>query len=172
MSLHLQPKLEGQLVRLIPLQSHDFEDLFLIASDPLIWEQHPENTRYQRDVFNRYFDSGIESQGAFIVRDSQSDELLGCTRFYNYDVSRKVISIGYTFLKRSCWGKPINREMKKLMIEYAFQLVEKIQFDIGENNLRSRKAVEKIGATFSELKNSTAVYDIKKYDYYSNPIII
>lgn len=164
--------LEGQFVRLIPMQTDDFENLLAIASDPLIWEQHPEKTRYQREVFRKYFDSGMESGGAFIVRDIETSELLGCTRFYNYNESKKEITIGYTFVKRSCWGKPVNREMKKLMLEYAFDFVEKVVFEIGEQNMRSRKAVEKIGGKFAESKNNSVIYDIRKENYYSNPIII
>jgi RimJ/RimL family protein N-acetyltransferase len=56
----LQPTLTGTLLELRPLRLDDFDALFAAASDPLIWEQHPESDRYERTVFQRYFDGAIE----------------------------------------------------------------------------------------------------------------
>lgn len=172
MTLNLQPVLVGRYVKLVPLKESDLDVLYPVASDPLIWEQHPEKTRYQRDVFQKYFDSAVESKGALLVYDVQTNELLGCTRYYDYHEMEKVITIGYTFLSRSCWGKPFNREMKKLMMEYAFNYAERILFVIGEHNIRSRKAVEKIGGKLEGKENNSVIYEITKESYFSNPIII
>ena len=143
----LQPNhLENELIKLRPLQEADFEELYFVASDPLIWEQHPNKMRYQRDVFQIYFDGALLSKGAFLILDSKTDEFIGSSRFYDLDEKEKSVLIGYTFIGRKFWGKGYNKALKELMINYAFQYVDKIYFHIGANNYRSQKAIEKIGA--------------------------
>lgn len=141
-----QPTLSGSLVRLRPLAADDFEALHAAASDPLIWEQHPEPTRWRRDVFEGFFAKALDSRGALLASDAVSGAILGTSRFY--DPRPAQISVGYTFLARSVWGQGHNREMKALMLGYAFERVEAVVFDIGARNLRSRRAIEKIGAEF------------------------
>ncbi len=138
-------KLENQVVRLEVLSANDFEQLYAVAADPLIWEQHPTKTRYKREVFEQFFVGALESQTAFCIFDNQTNELIGSSRFYEY-VETKSISIGYTFFARACWGKSYNYNAKKLMLDYAFQFVEAVIFHIGSQNLRSQKAIEKLGA--------------------------
>jgi RimJ/RimL family protein N-acetyltransferase len=147
MSFELQPHLKGQLIELRPLTPDDWTDLFSVASDPLIWEQHPENDRYKEDVFRLFFRDALESGGAFIILDKNSRRAIGSTRFFGYAPEKSEIEIGWTFLARSHWGGRYNRELKALMLAHAFKFVEKVVFYVGEDNIRSRKAVEKIGAT-------------------------
>lgn len=143
----LQPTLTGELVQLRPLRPDDFEALYDAASDPLIWEQHPEPTRYARDVFQRFFNSGMASGGAFVVVDRASGRVIGSTRYHDYKIGPpSEVEIGFTFLQRAFWGGRYNGEMKRLMIEHALRSVDRVVFTVGENNLRSRKALEKIGA--------------------------
>ena len=110
--MNLQPTLRGSSIELRPLRLEDFDELFKAASDPLIWELHPQPDRYKRDVFQKYFDSGIESQGALVVLDLRSGEIIGSSRYYKYDPARREVAVGYTFLKRAFWGGESNREMK------------------------------------------------------------
>ena len=145
--LELQPThLANQLVQLIPLQPGDFDRLFAVASDPLLWEQHPDRYRYKEEQFRKFFDSGITSKGAFLVVDARTGELVGSSRYYEYAAADRSVTIGYTFIARSHWGKPFNRVLKELMINYAFEYVDKIYFHVGETNMRSQKAVQKLGA--------------------------
>ena len=125
-------------------QAH-FEELYLVASDPLIWEQHPNPDRYKLDAFTNYFKGAMESGGAFIIRDTLSGKALGSSRYCAYDAANKEIQIGYTFFARSCWGKSINKEVKTLMLNHAFNYVDKVAFYVGANNIRSQKAMERIG---------------------------
>jgi N-acetyltransferase len=141
----LQPTLTGDLLELRPLRPSDFEGLFAAASDPRVWEQHPENDRHTREVFQRYFDTALESKGAFAIIERSSGRIIGSSRYYNYDAAANEIEIGWTFLERKYWGGVYNRELKTLMLEHAFKFVDRVLFIVGENNLRSRKAVEKIG---------------------------
>jgi N-acetyltransferase len=142
----LQPNLKGELLELRPLRAEDWDDLFGVASDRLIWEQHPESDRYKEEIFKLFFKEALESGGAFVVIDKTSQEIIGSTRFHGYDPEKSEIEIGWTFLARKYWGGRYNREMKQLMLTHAFQFVENVIFHIGENNVRSRKATEKIGA--------------------------
>jgi len=124
----------------------DWNNLFAVASDPLIWEQHPESDRYKEEVFKIFFREALESGGAFVVIDKKSQQIIGSTRYYGYDAEKSEIEIGWTFLTRKYWGGRYNREMKKLMLAHAFKFVEKVVFFVGVKNFRSQKAMEKIGA--------------------------
>lgn len=151
MFFDLQPNLRGELIELRPLVPEDWDDLFAVASDPLIWEQHPESDRHKEDVFKVFFEDALESGGAFVVIDTENKRIIGSTRFHGYDPEKSEVEIGWTFLARKYWGGRYNREMKQLMLAHAFQFVETVVFYVGENNIRSRKATEKIGA----IKNGT-----------------
>jgi N-acetyltransferase len=145
MPFELQPILKGELIELRPLAPKDWDDLFAVASDPLIWEQHPESDRYKEDVFKVFFKDALESGGAFVVIDANNKRLIGSTRFHGYDPEKSEVEIGWTFLARKYWGGRYNREMKQLMLAHAFKFVENVIFYVGENNVRSQKATEKIG---------------------------
>jgi RimJ/RimL family protein N-acetyltransferase len=147
MAFDLQPSLKGELIELRPLKPTDWDELFAVASDPLIWEQHPEQDRYTEDVFRVYVRGALESGGAFVIIDRQTQQIIGSTRFYGYDPDKSEIEIGWTFLARKYWGGRYNAEMKRLLLDHAFRFVENVVFLIGENNVRSQKAIEKVGAT-------------------------
>lgn len=153
---HWSKPLRNSKIRLEPIHSTDFERLFAIASDPLIWEQHPDRERYQKDVFQNYFDSAVASGTAYLILDAQTDELIGCTRYYQFDPENESVAIGYTFLVRKCWGGAYNRSCKLLLLKHAFEVVKKVYFHVGSNNVRSQKAVEKLGAIkCGELESQT-----------------
>lgn len=145
--MDLQTTLIGTTVTLRPLQVDDFEALYKAASDPEIWAMHPDTSRYKRDVFEqRFFKSAIASGGALAVVENISGRLIGSSRYYEYDAEKSEISIGYTFLEPSHWGAGKNSEIKSLMLEHIFSYVGVVWFHVGKINLRSRKAVEKLGA--------------------------
>ena len=141
----LQPNLKGDLIELRRLRPEDWDDLFAVASDPLIWEQHPESDRYKEEIFKVFFREALECRGAFVIVDTTSQQIIGSTRFYGYDPEKSEIEIGWTFLARKYWGGRYNRELKQLMLDHAFKFVESVVLLVGENNIRSQKATEKIG---------------------------
>jgi len=145
MSINLQPTLQGSLIKLRPLQESDFDEVYSVASDSLIWEQHPANDRYQRSVFEKFFDDAMKSGGAFVAIDLKENKIIGSSRYNDYDAEQKSIEIGWSFLARSYWGGSYNGEMKQLMLQHAFQFVDAVNFVIGPDNIRSQKAVKKIG---------------------------
>ena len=149
MSFDLQPNLKGELIELRPLRREDWNELFAVASDPLIWEQHPESDRYKKEIFKIFFEGALDSGGAFVVIDTKTRQIIGSTRFYGYNPEKSEIEIGWTFLARKYWGGRHNAEMKQLMLAHAFKFVENVVFFVGENNFRSQRATEKIGAVKS-----------------------
>lgn len=144
--INLQPTLQNDFILLLPLQQNDFERLYAVASDPLIWEQHPNKDRYKREVFQIYFEGAMESKGALLLIDKLTGEVAGSSRFYDHNEAENSLLIGYTFIARKFWGKAYNPAMKALMIDHAFQYVDNILFHIGVNNLRSQIAIGRVGA--------------------------
>lgn len=121
----------------------------------------------------------MESGGAFLVLNKNSNEVLGCTRFYDFDEENRSILIGYTFYGRDSWGKNVNPQVKKLMLDYIFQYVETVMFHVGKENMRSIKAMEKLGALkigeeeiayFGELPKINVVYEIKKENWITDKL--
>jgi RimJ/RimL family protein N-acetyltransferase len=166
----LQPHLVGDLLEVRPLRPEDWESLFAVASDPLIWEQHPAGDRYKEEVFKEFFREALESGGAFVVIDRKSQQIIGSSRYFGFDPGKREIEIGWTFLARSHWGGKYNGELKRLMLDHAFRFVESVVFLIGAANIRSQKAVEGIGGVRIEPREKTirgkaveqVVYQIKK----------
>lgn len=148
MKFDLQPTLQGSLLELRPLVPEDFDALFAAASDPLIWEQHPESDRYKREIFQTYFDGAIGSKGALAIIERASGRLIGSSRYCNLNPATNEVEIGWTFLEREFWGGQYNMELKSLMLDHAFRFVARVVFVVGENNFRSQKALQKIGARF------------------------
>jgi RimJ/RimL family protein N-acetyltransferase len=148
--IDLQPThLEDQWIKLVPLGPDDLERLYAVASDPLIWEQHPSRDRYQRDVFQKFFDDGIASGGAFLILEVATGDVMGSSRYYDLDCERRTVAIGYTFLARKYWGGHYNKSLKSLMLDHAFEFADTVIFHIGSENVRSQKATVKIGALLS-----------------------
>ena len=140
-----QPVLKGTLVELRPLRADDFDDLYAAAADPLIWEQHPVSNRHEAAAFRQYFDDAIASGGALTVIDIETGKVIGSSRFHDFDEARDEVEIGWTFLSRSHWGGDYNGEMKQLMLRHAFRYVGHVVLLVGRDNVRSQRAVEKIG---------------------------
>ncbi|MBL0134923.1 MAG: GNAT family N-acetyltransferase [Chitinophagaceae bacterium] len=169
--MNLQPYLNNDTIELVPLKEEDFDVLYAVASDPLIWEQHPNPDRYKEEVFRNYFKGAMESGGAFLTKDLKTGEVIGCTRFYDHLPEQKEIKIGYTFISRAYWGKKINPQVKKLLLDYAFQYLDRVIFHVGALNIRSQKAMERIGGVkigeeevtyYGEKPMVNFVYEIRK----------
>jgi RimJ/RimL family protein N-acetyltransferase len=160
MILDLQPTLENELIILRPLRESDFETLYQVAKDPLIWEQHPSKDRFKREVYTEFFKESIQSKGALLIIDKTSNEVIGSTRYKPISGADSAVEIGWSFLSRKYWGGVYNKSIKKLMIDYAFESKEDVIFYIGKENIRSQKAVEKIGG--KRITESKFQYMIKK----------
>jgi RimJ/RimL family protein N-acetyltransferase len=138
--------LYGRTLTLRALTASDCEALFLAASDPLIWAGHPASDRYERQVFEAYFAARLASAKALAVIDIESGQIVGMSSYYSPPDLPESIAIGYTFLVRAKWGGDANRELKSLMLEHAFTVYDIVYFHVGPANIRSQKALLKIGA--------------------------
>jgi RimJ/RimL family protein N-acetyltransferase len=146
-----QPTLENDLVLLRPLQQEDFDALYAVAADPLLWEQHPARNRYQLDVFKALFTDAMASKGALVIIDKRTNEVIGSSRIFRWNETDLSVEIGYSFIARRCWGGNYNASVKALMIAHIFTFAEKIYFVVGTENYRSQKAVLKLGAAKIEM---------------------
>jgi N-acetyltransferase len=140
-----QPTLAGPTVIVRPAVAADWAELFEAGSDPEIWKVHPRSDRYTEPAFRVYFDSAVTSKMAFVFVDRSTSRLIGSSRYYGYDVERSEVEIGWTFIVRSHWGGATNREVKRLMLDHAFTIVDTVIFWVGEKNWRSQGAMTKIG---------------------------
>lgn len=145
----LAPILTGETIELRPTLADDWAALYAVASDPELWAVHPAHDRWREPVFRAYFDDALAQPGALTVRERSGGRVIGASRFRaapTYD----AVEIGWTFLARDHWGGATNAELKRLMLEHLFTFASRAVFVVGEGNLRSRRALEKIGATQTE----------------------
>ena len=144
--------------------------MFAAAADPEIWKLHPAPDRYTEAVFRTYFDDAIACGSAFAFVDRDSGDVIGSSRYNGFDPVASEIEIGWTFLARKYWGGTYNAEIKQLMLEHAFRYVDTIVFWVGETNLRSRRAMEKIGGVLRDGiytrdisgADSNVIYEVRK----------
>ncbi len=146
---NLQPTLIGKHLTMRPLVPADWDALFAVAADPLIWAVHPAHDRWQEPVFRQFFADALASGGALVAVDNASGAIIGHSRYDFGRAEAGEIEIGWTFLARSRWGGMANREMKRLMLGHALQSVARVIFLIGDTNIRSRRAMEKIGGVLT-----------------------
>ena len=165
--MNFKSNFDNNLFSLIQTREEDFLDLYSVAKDPNIWKQHPENDRWKKDKFLLFFNKGLQSDFGFLkIIDKNSNKIIGSTRFYSYDKIDEAIRIGFTFISTEYWGTLVNFQIKKIMIDYSFKYLSKIYFDIGNTNFRSRKAVEKLGATlFQDNVSGNVIYSLKKTNF-------
>jgi RimJ/RimL family protein N-acetyltransferase len=166
-----QPVLKGDLVELRPVRADDWEAMFAAAADPLIWEAHPVRDRHQAPVFREFFDGAVDSKMALTILDAKTGEIIGSSRYHGYEPALGEVEIGWTFIARRYWGGAYNRQIKRLMLAHAFGFADVVIFMVGETNVRSRRAMEKIGGVLrSEVRERAyggrsyghVVYEIRK----------
>jgi N-acetyltransferase len=179
MNFNIQPTLENDKVILYPLQEDDFEALYAVASDPRVWEQHPNKDRWKREVFTTFFEGAIQSKGAFKIVDKATGEIAGSTRIYDYNEQDNSILIGYTFFGTAYWGKGFNPSVKSLLLDYLFDFVSQVHFHIGVSNVRSQIAIGRLGAKktgelevayYGELPKLNYIFSIEKEEWLANKI--
>jgi RimJ/RimL family protein N-acetyltransferase len=129
-------------------------------------------------VFREYFRGGIESRGALVAVDCATRRIIGSSRYVWHGPPQNELEIGWTFLARAFWGGAYNAEMKRLMIQHAFQFVDRVIFRVGADNIRSRKAMLRIGGVLTDRREVTllngrpvehVVFEIMNPDRLSRP---
>ena len=141
-----QPTLEGERLLLRPLREDDWDALWTIAADRELWAIHPAHDRWQEPVFRDFFADALAKGGALAIVEKATSPVIGSSRFQDYDPSGGgSVEIGWTFLARAHWGGGLNADLKRLMLGHAYRTVEGAIFVVGEANVISRRAMEKIG---------------------------
>ena len=169
--MNLQPVISGERVNIRPLKRDDLDALYAVAVDPLIWEQHPAKSRCERATFAMFFQESLDSGGALAIMETAGGQMIGSSRYHGFSAEESVVEIGWSFLARAYWGGIYNREVKDLMLRHAFRYVQGVVFLVDPENLRSQRAVEKIGGCHVGYRlkagNRLLVYRIDKDEYFS-----
>lgn len=179
--LDRQPLLEGERLTLRPLCPEDWDALFAIAADPLIWEQHPAHDRWREPVFRAFFADALAGGGALVAIEKATGTIIGGSRFEGLvEAGGGSVEIGWTFLARRCWGGGFNHEMKRLMLAHALASVAECRFVVGKDNTRSCRALAAIGARLTDrteeriMAGGAAIphvtYVITREDFASGPL--
>ncbi|WP_404480410.1 GNAT family N-acetyltransferase [Novosphingobium sp. BL-52-GroH] len=149
--MNRQPVLEGDRLALRPLVPGDWQPLFAVASDPAIWAVHPSHDRWREPVFRAFFQEALAGGGALAIVDKASGEIAGSSRYGVPEAQgRGEIEIGWTFLARRYWGGGYNAEFKRLMLAHALDHFERVVFQVGADNVISRKAMANIGGILTD----------------------
>lgn len=166
MNFNLVPQLSDDVISIESLKEQDFEILYEVASDKLLWAGHPKKDRYKRDVFEEWFESALSAKTALLITEKNTGKAIGSSRYYELDEDKKEVSIGYTFIGTAYWGGEINGRVKALMINHAFETVDKVRFHVDPSNIRSQKAVMKLGASYSHVEKLQNINDDEEYYCY------
>jgi RimJ/RimL family protein N-acetyltransferase len=172
-----QPVLDGDRLLLRPLAQDDWNALYAVARDPLIWEQHPARDRWQEPVFRAFFADALAQGGALAVIEKGTRAVIGSSRWQGFDPDRSIVEIGWTFLARGQWGGACNRELKRLMLSHAFRWVGTVEFLVAADNFRSRRAMEKIGGRLVEsprfrrpVSAPHVIYEVTRETFEAGPL--
>jgi RimJ/RimL family protein N-acetyltransferase len=150
-----QPVLEGDRLTLRPLVPADWEALYAVASDPAIWAVHPAHDRWREPVFHQFFDEALAGGGALAIVDKANGEIVGSSRYGQPDaLGVGEIEIGWTFLARRHWGGGYNAEFKRLMLAHALAHFDRVVFQVGADNVVSRRAMANIGGILTDRRHS------------------
>lgn len=172
MNFENTPTLTNTMVQLRALTPDDYDALFAVASEQKLWEYHPIGDGYTQKGFRKFFAEALKA-GSLMIIDTASKKAIGCTRLYAYNEQESSVVIGHTFIASAYWGKGYNRSVKQLMLEYAFRYVKNVLFYVVKDNLRSQKALQKIGAietgtvvrVYEDKALRCFIYEIKQLEF-------
>lgn len=157
--------LENERVKLLPLESSHFDELLHIAKAPEIW-QYLSFNRLDSDAFRNELRSAVlrkttGEEYPFTVFDNATGKVIGSTRFYNMYPAHRKLEIGWTWYDPSYWGHGHNAACKLLLLAHAFEVLHcvRVQFQVHDQNARSRAAVEKLGAKFEGVLRNERIRD-------------
>ncbi len=168
--------LKGNQVTLFPLEACHFGELQLLAKDNRIWEFLPADCSKPETFQINFTEALVEkekgTQYPFVITNNKNGNLIGSTRFLDIQMQHKKLEIGWTWLHPNFWRTPINLECKLLLLAFCFDTLQmnRVQLKTSDTNMRSRKAIEKLGATFEGILRKDRIRDngsIRNSAYYS-----
>jgi len=143
--LALHVALEGEHVRLEPLEPRHEEELWAVAQDPRTWRWMKVRGDESREAFHAWFES-IEMGFAHYFDGAP----VGHTSFLNHRPHDRSVEIGNTWLNPAAWGTGANTEAKYLLMQHAFEGegLLRVEFKTDAKNERARAALAAIPAEF------------------------
>lgn len=171
--------LEGRTIKLVPLEEKHFEELAnLGAGDETIWRYSPTGVNgYDKENALSFLKKSEAKMKEgewypFVVISKADGRITGFTQFHNIDGVHRHLEIGATWLHPQYWSKGINTEAKYLLLTYCFETLNtiRVQLKASHDNIRSRKAIEKIGAKFEGILRKDKILEdgtIRNAAYYS-----
>ena len=176
------PTLENERVKLSLLDLSNYKYLIEVSQQDKLIQYSPNKIDTPEDLKD-YVQTAVDGYYhkniiPFIIFDKQTQTYAGSTRFGLINWKNKVLHIGWTWIGKEFQGTGLNKHMKFLMLQYAFETLEfdKVEFRIDERNIASRKAVEKLNAKLEGIlrkdtlmrdgfKRSTCCYGILKEEW-------
>jgi RimJ/RimL family protein N-acetyltransferase len=144
--------LKGEQVELHPLEQEHLDALFAAAADEELWRLIPTDCS-KREPFDKAYNFALTERDKgnhypFVIYHKETKELIGSTRLFEIFPADKKLEIGWTWLIKKYWGTAINLECKLLLLTHCFEVLKarRVQLKTDVTNLRSRKAIEKLGA--------------------------
>ncbi|MDR0194592.1 MAG: GNAT family N-acetyltransferase [Myroides sp.] len=146
--------LTGETVTLLPLELHHLEELYIAGADKVLWKLVPTDCSIKETFISNYTtaiearDKGI--QYPFVIIDNETNKIIGSTRLFEIYHADKKLEIGWSWITQPYWGTIVNLESKLLLLTYCFETLQtnRVQLKTKDDNIRSRKAIEKIGGVF------------------------
>lgn len=153
--LKMPEVLEGKRVKLIPLGMAHAEELWESAKNEDLWTHYTFRKIENIEKFKEFLGGALlEAETGkgftFTIIDKATDKMRGSTSFLDIQPASHSLEIGRTWLAKELHGTGFNAECKFLLLQYCFEELKLIRvfFKTDSNNLRSQKAMEKIGAKF------------------------
>jgi aminoglycoside 6-adenylyltransferase len=146
--------LKGNTIALIPVEEKYLEELLSFSANPVIWKHLPREIYSREDMLQWYYQAKEDEAAGkaipFLIQDIQTLEIMGSTRILDLDDANRKAEIGWTWINPKYFGTKVNAEAKLLLLDYAFTKLRlnRIQFRADERNIRSQRAILKIGASF------------------------
>jgi len=139
-------------VTLRPMKESDIPRLWKLTTPKTF--THMVNQIQNYDEFEKWMTAGYlqmqttDTVIAFVVADSETDELRGATRIYNIDRSNKSCEIGSTYYGKAFQRTHVNSAAKNLLLTYAFEKLGmiRVQIKTDAENVISQRAIERLGA--------------------------
>lgn len=168
--------LEGERIKLFPLDISYVPELFEAIDSPEIWTYLPSKMDSLEDMTKhvqealKAKESGLEIP--FVVFDKKTNQIVGITRLLNISLENRSLEIGWTWYSSKVWRTRVNTECKYLLLNYCFDTLNltRVQFKVDSRNTRSNQAVLRIGTTKEGvLRMDRVLYDgfVRDTVYYS-----
>jgi RimJ/RimL family protein N-acetyltransferase len=162
-------RLKGEFVELIPMTEEHFDVLFEMAEDRRIWEfLNNDMSTYEKKLV--FFQSAMQSKHAgdqfpFVVYHQKEQKIIGSTRYMHVNQPHRSVEIGATWYHPNYWASVVNLECKMLLLTHAFEELKTIRvwLKTSVENIRSQKAIQKIGAKYEGVLRNEMIRDNGTY---------